>query len=69
MLAGASLAPAALTLVHAPDGCVLGGQVRPGSRRVRDEVGDLNGEREKGTWQPREGGGRYSTVAFASSRP
>ena len=59
MLASASLAPAAPTLVHAPDGCVLGCQVRPGSRCVWNKVGDLNGERESGMWPPR---GRRSRV-------
>jgi len=41
VLSGTSLAPAAPTLVHAPDGCVLGCQVRPGSRCVWNKVGDL----------------------------
>lgn len=52
MLASTSLAPTAPTLVHAPDGCVLGCQVLPGSWRVWNKVGNLNAERESGTWQP-----------------
>lgn len=61
---GAGPISAAPTLVHAPDGRVLGCQVRPGSRRVWNKGRDLRGKRGSGTWWPWGGMSQARQAAF-----